>query len=585
MKKDDEVAIEDAVNDIEDDQQQGKAEDTSTEQPDTGLESVVYTPPRHSRKRKLIVALIIVALLVGTFMAVPFLRYGFAGLFVSKQVVLTVVDSANQKPVSDAKVSLGRYDGVTDAKGRAVINGVPVGEYTLEVTKKNYKLLAGTHTVPILMPAKDTTRKVQATGRTVTATFTNGISGQPIAGVAVDVEGSTAVSDDKGVANIVVPIKQTEQVGTAKAEGYNTAEVKVQMKTNDDQKISVKLTPTGKLYFLSKRTGTINVMSADLDGANQAVVLQGTGKELDGETSLLPSPNWSSLMLIARRDADRAKLYSLTTNGQLKLVDDADVSYQPIGWVAGRFYYKTVSNSLAGWQNKAETIASYNPESGQRQEVDGTLGSGTNYYDMVAQHFTTPAIVDGKVVYAKYWNYGGYVMEKSRSTNIVAVTVEGNIKTVLKEVPATTDIYGDAGLTKPGVYVVRLGRPNNGKEYYQYSAGKVAASTIDDTAFYNNRVSYQMSPDGSRAFWAEVRDGKTIAFEASKDLTGGTQVSATDYAPYGWYTDSYVLYSKNMSELYIAPAGSPLDGAHKITDYHKAAGYQGYGWGAGGGVY
>jgi hypothetical protein len=585
MKKDDEVAIEDAVNDIEDDQQQGKAEDTSTEQPDTGLESVVYTPPRHSRKRKLIVALIIVALLVGTFMAVPFLRYGLAGFFVSKQVVLTVVDSANQKPVSDAKVSLGRYDGVTDAKGRAVINGVPVGEYTLEVTKKNYKLLTGTHTVPILMPAKDTTKKIQATGRTVTFTFTNAISGQVVAGVAVDIEGSTAVSDDKGVANVVVPIKQTEQVGTAKAEGYNTAEVKVQMKTNDDQKISVKLTPTGKLYFLSKRTGTINVMSADLDGTNQAVVLQGTGKELDGETSLLPSPGWTSLMLIARRDADRAKLYSLTTNGQLKLVDDADVSYQPIGWVAGRFYYKTVSNSLAGWQNKAETIASYNPESGQRQEVDGTLGSGTNYYDMVAQHFTTPAIVDGKVVYAKYWNYGGYVTEKSRSTNIVAVTVEGNIKTVLKEVPATTDIYGDAGLTKPGVYVVRLGRPDNGKEYYQYTAGKVAVAAIDDTAFYNNRVSYQMSPDGSKAFWAEVRDGKTIAFEASKDLTGGTQVSATDYAPYGWYTDSYVLYSKNMSELYIAPAGSPLDGAHKITDYHKAAGYQGYGWGAGGGAY
>lgn len=183
MKKDDEVAIEDAVNDIEDDQQQGKAEDTSTEQPDTGLESVVYTPPRHSRKRKLIVALIIVALLVGTFMAVPFLRYGFAGLFVSKQVVLTVVDSANQKPVSDAKVSLGRYDGISDAKGRVVINSVPVGEYTVEVTKKNYKLLTGTHTVPILMPTKDTTKKIQATGRTVTFTFTNAISGQVVAGV------------------------------------------------------------------------------------------------------------------------------------------------------------------------------------------------------------------------------------------------------------------------------------------------------------------------------------------------------------------------------------------------------------------
>lgn len=111
--------------------------------------------------------------------------------------------------------------------------------------------------------------------------------------------------------------------------------------------------------------------------------------------------------------------------------------------------------------------------------------------------------------------------------------------------------------------------------------GKVTAVTTDDTASFNNRVSYQMSPDGSRAFFGLSYDGKTVAFEAGSDLTGGTRVGAVDYAPYGWYTDNYVLYSKNMSELYIAPAGSMLDGAHKITDYHKAAGYQGWRLGSG----
>lgn len=164
----------------------------------------------------------------------------------SKQVVLTVVDSVNSKPVSDAVVSLGRFDGTTDAKGRVVINGVPVGEYNIEVVKKNYKSLQGTHVVPILLPVKDATRKIQATGRTVTLTITNGISGKPVAGATIDIEDATAVSDDKGIANVVLPIKQVEQVGAVKADGYTMPLVKVQMKTNDDQKLDVKLTPAGK---------------------------------------------------------------------------------------------------------------------------------------------------------------------------------------------------------------------------------------------------------------------------------------------------------------------------------------------------
>lgn len=93
---------------------------------------------------------------------------------------------------------------------------------------------------------------------------------------------------------------------------------------------------------------------------------------------------------------DREKLYVLSPAGQLKLVDDSDVTYQPIGWVSGRFYYKSSSKNQIIWANKADTVMSYSVESGLRQEVDSTLGSGTNYYDYVAQSISSPAIVTAK---------------------------------------------------------------------------------------------------------------------------------------------------------------------------------------------
>jgi hypothetical protein len=58
--------------------------------------------------------------------------------------------------------------------------------------------------------------------------------------------------------------------------------------------------------------------------------------------------------------------------------------------------------------------------------------------------------------------------------------------------------------------------------------------------------------------------------------------SSSDFTPYGWFTDGYILVSKDSSELYIQTAekgAKPL----KITDYHKPdTEFEGYGYGYGG---
>jgi hypothetical protein len=59
----------------------------------------------------------------------------------------------------------------------------------------------------------------------------------------------------------------------------------------------------------------------------------------------------------------------------------------------------------------------------------------------------------------------------------------------------------------------------------------------------------------------------------------------SDYTQYGWFSDDYLLVSKNSSQLFIMPrAGIKQDPeALKVSDYHKPAQtYPGYGGGYGG---
>lgn len=56
----------------------------------------------------------------------------------------------------------------------------------------------------------------------------------------------------------------------------------------------------------------------------------------------------------------------------------------------------------------------------------------------------------------------------------------------------------------------------------------------------------------------------------------------SDYSPYGWFTDNYLLVQKSGSELYVmVPDGSAQP--FKIANYYKPQrSYPGYGGGYGG---
>jgi hypothetical protein len=174
-----------------------------------------------------------------------------------------------------------------------------------------------------------------------------------------------------------------------------------------------------------------------------------------------------------------------------------------------------------------------------------------------------------------------------KSDTIRTVQPNGQAKRDHQNFPAGSTGYFQAVHYEPGgIYFEAYNTADNKNAYYVYQNQSVRPTTIDPGAFNTTYPTYLISPNGERVLWTELRDGKNtlftgdVAVKAKKPLAG-----LSTYAPYGWFSDNYLLVSRNSSELYVMPAEGlkanrqPL----KITDYYKPAQtFAGYGHGYGG---
>ncbi len=543
-----------------------------------------------TKKGRVITIVSAVVLVIAALLIIPATRYGILGVFIHKDVSLTVLDSVSKKPVSGATVTVGMYSATSDADGVAKVEGVPVGNYKLEVQKKYYEASSQDYNVPVLSVPKDVQPTIKATGRTVTIMVTNKVTGGNVSGATVTVSGSSVTTDSKGAAEIILPVQQSAQKGTVKAKNYNDADFDLTVTNNDGQKQKVSVAPSGKIYFLSKRTGKIDVMKSDLDGENPEVVVAGTGKESDTETVLLSTTDWKYLALHASRDSDKARLYLIdTASGKLSTMDDNDVSFQLVGWSAHQFVYQsTRSQNL--WVDQRQALKSFNAESGKPTTLDETDGSGTNFSDYASQNIANVYLVGSTAVYTKSWDVAQLAANGDKQSSIMSVDVSGSGKKSLKDFPITEVSYFDARLYEPGEIYYRAAPRDSNKAatFYEYEGGKIAATAdTNDSKFYSEfYATYLVSPSTQKTFWYEPRDGKNVAFVGDASGNNGKEIGTSDYIPYGWYSDDYILFSLKGSELYIMSAIGKIDTSHlplKITDYHKPAlTYPGYGGGYGG---
>lgn len=543
----------------------------------TNDESKPQRPSR--RKRKLIIAGAVAALFIGVIAAVPFLRYGALGVVMKKDITLKVVDQSSGKPVTAAKVALGRNDATTDKNGVAAFKNVAVGDYYVSIEKNHYENWSGSVLVPIFSGVKDKELRIKATGRSVRIEAKNAISGQPVGGAVVAVSDAEAITDTAGVATLVVGVGRGKLDGVIKTEGYVDHPVTVDTEAADDQKIEAKLVPAGRVYYLSKATGKINVMSSYLDGSDAQVAVQATGREFDQDTMIMASRDWKYVMLMANRDGRTQPHLIKTSDNSLVKIDNDDATFQPIGWIGNSFIY-VIQRQRSVWQPGQTTIKLYNADSGKTVVVEESKASGTSYHDYLYQYFSYPVIVGPTAYYSSSWSASSGDVS-GQKTQLISLVSDGS-RRVIKQYDASSQSVSGLRAVSPTEAQVALYDSGTGAiTIHSLSGDRLSATGIDEVTFNNATYpTYLVSPSGNRTAWHEARDGKYLAFVGDASGKNAKELPVNDFKVYGWFTDNYVLLAKNGSELYVyavdATGAEPL----KITNYHKPVNeFMGMGYG------
>lgn len=570
-----------------------KTEDKPTEKPaadePTGRFARVKRLAHAYWARKKWTLPVTVLLLVLLLLAVPLTRYPILGTALKKDAAITIVDSTTDQPVTDADVLVGGKKLKTDNHGRLVVH-LGVGKHTVSVTKKYYKtydssVFVGIASVPSLKIS------AVATGRQVPISVTDYVTGRPLENAVITASGSSAKTDKQGKATLVLPAQSTTAKATINRDSYNNNAVNITITAREVNTNKFTLTPSGKVYFLSNLSGKIDVVKTDLDGKNRKTVLAGTGTEDTYSTSLLASRDWKYLALLSKRDGKQGIYLIDAGTDKATNIDggSSTATFTLVGWSGDTFVYEVARSNVSNWQSGAQAIKSYDASSGKLYTVDQSQGEGTSAYDYGFTNYSTVSLLGSELLFSKNWYSSQFPNHLSgKSSSLISVNSDGSGKKSVKDfpVPASAQYSYFVNLAQYEAYGVYVQAPDGSgaSNYYEYEDGNLTAkSDVTDDTFNKAYPTYLVSPSSKQTFWSELRDNKNALFIGNGKGESGKQIATlSEYTPYGWYTDNYLLVSKGGSELYVMAADGSKPPA-KLTDYYKPQlSYRGYGGGYGG---
>lgn len=517
----------------------------------------------HKRRNIFLTVLLFIVLVA----VVPFTRYAVAGLFITRDVVIEVRDKQTDTPVSGAEVLMQGGMAKTDGDGRVLFRKLRPGKTTVEVSKSHYEITRSN--VTIGLPNRTDTQHIHATatGRAVPLRITNTITGEGIPSAMIIVGDAEAQTNDEGEATIVLDAQAANAAAELQADGYNTTRANLTL-SSEVTANTFTLTPTGKIYFLSRQSGNIDVVKTDLDGQNREVVLKGTGNEETDNTMLIPSRDWKFLALLARREGSHTTLHLIDTYEDTRTdIDSSAADFMSVGWIGHQFVYQTKSHLRDDWQSGQHELKQFDADSGMLNVLDRSTASGSSHYDYAAHVPSLPYALGDELVYTKNW-IGSPGATDNKQAEVIAIKQDSTEKHVVKKVP---DGYLSLVQAAPDrLYVQSQTGAQTTYEIYENGVLRQEAS-LNATRFQQSYPVYVRSPNGQEYVWHEPSSDKYTLFAGRLPLQDKTRVlDAAEYMAYGWYGEEYVLLQRG-SELFVAPHRANLthNVLKKVTDHHK----------------
>jgi hypothetical protein len=468
---------------------------------------------------------------------------GFRG-----NMTISVLDGSTNLPLKNANVTLAGKTGSTDSNGKVTLKSLHLGSQNLRIIKSAFAsynqpitVSSGTHTVPGIA--------LRAVGNQYSLMLSDYVSGKAITSAETTSGQASAETDTSGKSILTVqPSDAPVIIIEVSSKGYRTE--KLSVKSDTKSVISVKLVPTGKDVFISKKSGKYDLYTADYDGSNLKILLAATGNE-NQNIALKISPDGAEVALVSTRDnqrnGDGYLLSTLTlvnvTTGAVTTVEHSE-AINLLGWSDSKIVYEQIAAGASAANPNRQRINDYDYQSNKKLQL-----TAANYFDS--------NLLIGNEVY-----YAVSSTDPNATANASMISVDGTNKQSISSQEVFT-------MLRSSFDTLSLQTTTG---WLSYVIGSTTAKSSASPADYTSK-DYLNSSDGNKSLWVDNRDGKGVLL--LHDAAGNKDVTITSQAgimaPLHWVNTSTVTYRVNDNKETADYIVSTLGGEpKKITDVTQA---------------
>lgn len=435
-----------------------------------------------------------------------------------------VLDSETNQPLKNVQVKIAGKTGTTDKEGTVRLTGLKLGRTALSVERRAFAPTSRPVTIGWgSNPLGDLGLK--PTGSQYSFVVTDFLADSPLEKVEAVSGEFSAVSDKDGKIVLTVDKKDVDELKVSIIlEDYRTEEVTITAATQGEQ--AVKLVPSRKHAFVSKRSGKFDLYKIDVDGKNEEKILGGTGNETQERMTLFQHPKKDVAAFVSTRETRNKDGYLLSnlividlkTNAQVAV--DKSERIELVDWAGDRLVFVKI----------AEGVSAANPKRYRLLSVD--LNGGDLKELATANYFNDVLAARGSIYYAPSKTSQG------AAVGLYKISADGSSKQTIHSEEVWNIFRTDYD---------KLMFFSAGQVWHDLKINESKATKAAGAPAVQRSRQYLDSQDGQTSLWTEERDGKGVLIKYDQTTKTETILHAIKGLKYPirWMTNDHVVFRIN----------------------------------------